>query len=237
MRHRVNTKRGPVYIYRPAGVSPVFTVVYVHGFYNNVDSAWQEHELAEKFARSQLPATFVVPEAPASPQENVVWPDLDDLLSTVRAAKPKAFSRRGPVVLVGHSAAYRTIVGWLKHPRVAEVFLVDALYGFEDDYANWVKQSADHRLVMVVKTTSQWATPFVKRFRSAVKLDEIPSVPTSRLRHARLVTMNTALDHMGLVKEPQPLVQLLRLSRYAPSTKKPPAAKASSVTGGKSATQ
>lgn len=231
MRHRVNTKRGPVYVYRPAGVSPVFTVVYVHGFYNNVDSAWQEHELAAKFARSQLPATFVAPEAPASPQENVVWPDLEELLSTVRAAKPKAFSRRGPVVLMGHSAAYRTIVSWLKHPRVTEIFLVDALYGFEDDYATWLKQSDDHRMVLVVKTTAEWATPFVKRFRSAIKLDEIPVTPTSRLRHAHLVRMNTAFDHMALVKEPQPLVSLLRLSRYAPALNKVNAAKVSSATG------
>ena len=229
MRHRLTTKRGPVYVYRPAGVSPVFTVVYVHGFYNTVDTAWKEHDLADKFAHSQLHATFVVPEAPAAAQEAVVWPDLEELLSTVRASKPKAFPRGGPIVLVGHSAAYRTMVGWLKHPRVKEVFLVDALYGFEDEYASWVKQSGDHRMVLVVKTTAEWATPFLKRFRAAIKLNEIPNTPTSRLRHAHLVAMNTALDHMALVKDPQPLVGLLRLSRYAQPLKKAPAAPKASL--------
>jgi glutathione S-transferase len=37
--------------------------------------------------------------------------------------------------------------------------------------------------------------------------------------HARIVAMNTTHDQMALVKEPQPLVSLLRLSRYAPRSK------------------
>lgn len=231
VRHRLTTKRGPVYVYRAPGVSPVFTVVYVHGFYDNVDSAWKDHDLAAKFARSHLAATFVVPEAPMSPQEPVVWTKLDDLLGAVRAKYPKALSRAGPVVLVGHSAAYRTMVSWLDHRRVSEIFLVDALYGFEDEYATWLKRSEDHRIVVVVKTTDEWAVPFVKRFRFAMKLQEIPTVPTSRMRHTRLLSIRSQYDHMALVKEADPLPALLRLSRYSPVTKK--AAAAPVVTGGK----
>lgn len=230
LRHRINTKRGPVYVYRPAGVRPTFTVVYVHGFYDNVDSAWKDHELALKFARSHLAATFVVPEAPASPQELVTWNDLDELLSTVRVAKPKALPRGGPVVLVGHSAAYKTIVGWLKHPRVSEIFLVDGLYGFEDDYAGWLNRSGDHRLVLAVKTTDQWVGPFIKRFRFGIKLNEIPRVPNARMLHARLLTMKSQYDHMDLVRHADPLTAILRLSRYSPVTKRPAAAV---VTSGK----
>lgn len=220
VRHRIKTKRGPVYVYRPAKVSPTFTVVYVHGFYNNVDSAWKEHDLAAKFERSHLAATFVVPEAPTSPQEPVVWTSLDDLLSTVRAAKPKALPRGGPIVLVGHSAAYKTMVNWLVHPRVREVFLVDALYGFEDEYALWLTRSQDHRIVVVAKTTDEWVTPFAKRFRFGIKLGEIPSVPTSRLRHTRMLTMRSQYDHMALVKDDFPMAALLRLSRYSPKAPK-----------------
>jgi len=231
LHHRVITKRGPIHVYRPAGVRSTFTVVYVHGFYDNVDSAWKDHELAAKFARSHLTATFVVPEAPVSPQELVTWPDLDELLSAVGDAKPKALPKGGPVVLVGHSAAYRTIVGWLNHPRVSEIFLVDGLYGFEDDYANWLTNNEDHRLVLAVRTTDQWVGPFIKRFRFGIKLNEIPSVPTSRLRHTRLLTMKSQYEHMDLVRHPDPLTAILRLSRYSPVTKK--SKSASVVTAGK----
>jgi hypothetical protein len=166
-----------------------------------------------------------------SPQELVTWTDLDELLSTVRDAKPKALPKGGPVVLVGHSAAYRTIMGWLNHPRVSEIFLVDGLYGFEDEYATWLSSNEDHRLVLIVRTTDQWVGPFTKRFRFGIKLDEIPSVATSRLRHTRLLTMKSQYEHMDLVRHPDPLTALLKLSRYSPVMKKSKAA--STITAGK----
>ncbi len=215
LKLRLKTTRGPVYVFRAAAVRPAVTVVYVHGFYNNVDSAWKQHDLAAKFAASGLPAVFVVPEAPSAPQEPVVWDDLSQLLAAVRASKPKLLPTRGPVVVVGHSAAYRTIVNWLEHPRLREVVLVDALYGFEDRYAQWLQGKPDHRMVMIVRTTETWARPFAKRFRFARQLTEIPTSPPPRLRFSRLVVAQSQHGHMELVTLPQVLASILQMSRYA----------------------
>lgn len=212
---RLQTARGPVYVFRAAGVRPVVTVVYVHGYYNDVDSAWKQHDLAAKFADSGMPAVFVVPEAPSAPQAPVVWDDLTQLLAAVRAAKPKLLPPRAPVVAVGHSAAYRTMVKWLGHPQLREVVLVDALYGCEDQYAQWLKGQPNHRMVMIVRSTSAWARPFAKRFRFARQLPEIPASPPARLRSLRLVVAQSQHGHMELVTQPQVLTSILQMSRYA----------------------
>lgn len=210
---RLATRRGPVYVHRPDGARPRLTVVYVHGFYDDVDSAWKNHQLAAKFERSGLPATFVVPEAPKGPQEPVVWEDLEALLRTVRKAHPGALPARGPVLVVGHSAAYRTIVHWLSHPRVDELLLVDALYGFEPQYADWLLASRSHRMVLIVRTTETWVRNLRRQVRFGRAIEEIPARPTPKTRASRLLVVSSQFGHMELVTEDDPLPAILRLSR------------------------
>lgn len=202
-------------MYRAAGVRPTLTVVYVHGFYTNVDEAWKQHQLPGKFTRSRLPAVFVVPEAPTAAQEPVRWRDLEALLDVVRQARPRLLPTRAPVLAVGHSAAYKTIVNWLPHPQLQEVMLVDALYGFEDEYADWLLQARQRRLVVLVRTTEQWVRNLTKRLRFGMRLDAIPDKATAKLRSSRLVVAQSQHGHMELVTEPDVLINILRLSRYA----------------------
>ena len=115
-------------------------MVYVHVYYTHVDEAWQEHKLAQQFAASRRNALFVAPEAPAAPEEEQSWTSLRRLLNTVfRAARVGA--PPGPIVVVGHSGAYRTLVGWLDEPSLHQLILVDALYGNEPDFLDWLKQT------------------------------------------------------------------------------------------------
>jgi hypothetical protein len=215
LRVRLKTDRGPVYVFLPQGVRPSATVVYVHGYYNNVDAAWKHHQLATKFSGSRLPAVFVVPEAPASAKDAVVWDDLADLLAAVRAAQPGALPAEGPVVAVGHSAAYRTVVKWLSHPRLREVILIDALYGFENEYASWLAEEADRRLVMIVRTTQAKSQALAERFPDAKHLPRLPSKMSKRLGAARLLMIRSQYGHMELVTQPKVLEGILQMSRYA----------------------
>ncbi|MCG5053855.1 MAG: hypothetical protein KA712_12900 [Myxococcales bacterium] len=210
---RLETPRGPVHVYRPAGVRPAAIVVYVHGFYTDADTAWSAHELERKCEASRLPAVFVVPEAPQAAGEPVRWLDLDDLLDVVAKARARLVPRRLPVVAVGHSAAYRTIASWLESPRLREVILVDALYGFEDAYEAWLRRPG-RRMVVIVSTTDTWARPFARRFKRKVSLDVLDAAPPPRARRARLVMVNTRIGHLELVTEAEPLVRAMGLSRF-----------------------
>src|SRR5688572_27928889 len=44
---RFETWNGPVHVWRPSGYDPATagTVLYVHGYYTDVDKAWREHRL------------------------------------------------------------------------------------------------------------------------------------------------------------------------------------------------
>src|SRR6185503_17480091 len=81
-RHvRFETEHGAVHVWRPRGYDRATAgiVVYVHGYFTDVDKAWEEHALAEQFAASRQNALFIVPEAPAGKAEEVRWMKLAEL--------------------------------------------------------------------------------------------------------------------------------------------------------------
>lgn len=128
---RIDTTRGPIYAWAPAGVARDAAVVYVHGYYDTAASAIEKHQLADQFARSGKRVTFLVPEAPSGNAQAVHFPDLGELL---RLAGLPASTK---VVGVAHSGGYRTILGWLKHPGLRHLILLDAVYGGEPQLQNW----------------------------------------------------------------------------------------------------
>ena len=119
---RLETNHGPVHLFRPAGFNrrTAGVVVYVHGYYTHVDEAWSEHKLAQQFAASRRNALFIAPEAPAAPEEELSWSSLRRLLTivfhTTHFSAPP-----GPLVVVGHSGAYRTLVAWLDAPALQQL--------------------------------------------------------------------------------------------------------------------
>src|SRR5688572_9456703 len=108
MHMRLQTPNGPVHVLIPQ-TPPEVTVVYVHGFWTDVDGAWVQHRLEAQLQASGVNAAFIVPEAPSGPGEKVRWPELGALLTTVEAVVGQALPER--VVAVGHSGAYRTLQG------------------------------------------------------------------------------------------------------------------------------
>ena len=213
---RFGTQRGPVHVWRPAGylAATAGTVIYLHGYFNSVDSAWDEHRLGDQFAACAQNALFIVPEVPSARADDVFWKDLGELLREVRV-RTKVKIPAGPIIVLGHSGAYRTLESWLDEPRLTEIILLDALYGYDDEFATWLV-SARRRVVLVAVDTSDRSQAFLRRFPKAVRLEELPDsldLLTPEQRSARLVYMpTTRFDHMGLVTQGQVVPLVLGLS-------------------------
>jgi len=210
---RLETNHGPVHLFRPPGYDrkTAGVVVYVHGYYTHVDEAWYEHKLAEQFAASRRNALFIAPEAPAAPEEKPSWTSLRRLLTLVfRMARVK--EPTGPLVVVGHSGAYRTLVAWLDEPALHQLVLIDALYGNEPDFLDWLARERMNRMTLVVKGTAKWADPFVKSLPYAVTLPRIPRAITDlshSARAAKLLCLRSQYGHFELITEGRVMPVLL----------------------------
>jgi hypothetical protein len=219
-RHRrLETPRGAVHVWQPrlslrahSGI-----VVYVHGYYTDVDRAWREHDLRAQFARSRRDALFIVPEAPVSAADEVTWPSLGDLLRAVSAAVGPLPD--GPVVIAGHSGAYRTLISWLEYGPVDDVILLDALYGNEEDFAAWLTSTRDgeeHRLTLVTSDTRKWAEPFVGRFPGATSLRRLPARWGAERDDALVELRPRGVGHMEVVTGGRALPLALARTRLRP---------------------
>jgi len=211
-RHwRLTTGNGPVHVWVPAGyhADGAVTVVYVHGYYTDVDHAWSEYQLPEQFALSAINAVFIAPEAPSGSRPPINWRSLGDLLRTVhqRTEVPRP---AGPVVAFGHSGAYRTLMTWLDYPLLETLVLLDAMYGEIDPFRDWLEAGPHRRLVNVGDDTVLWT----EELAHDLPMLEIDRVPPDQLpaavRGARAVYIRSQLGHMPLVTDGLALPQLLR---------------------------
>src|SRR6185503_1673970 len=120
-------------------------------------------------------ALFLVPEAPASGDEEPRWGSPGDLLRAVKRAGVAV--PEGPIVVVGHSGAYRQILLWLDYP-IDSLILLDALYGNEEDFLVWLESARGHRarrLTVVAQDTLRFTDPFAKRVPKAEVIDGLPA--------------------------------------------------------------
>lgn len=214
---RLVTPRGPVHVWIPRGYDAkrAETIVYVHGYYVHVDDAWEQYDLQSQFASSAIDAMFIAPEGPASFDENVAWPDLKPLLEEVGKGIGQSWPKRR-IVAIGHSAAYRTLLGWLDEPEIDTVVLVDAAYGEVDKYKAWVDASDKHRLIDVGDNTRTFTDQLHAELPETVTLDEFPSVEAGIPReaaNARVLYIKSDLGHFPLVTNGYSLPMLLRTLR------------------------
>jgi hypothetical protein len=214
-RHlRFSTANGPVHVYIPDGYDRAHagTIIYVHGFFANVDQAWERYHLADQFEASGLDALFIACEAPTSGDDPVAWPSLADLLSTVREHLGEPLPP-GPIVAVGHSGAHITVRHWLDEPQLDTVVLLDALYGEVEEFTAWLEASNSHRLIDVGGgETRAWTEQLHAQFPESVVLDGMPA-HVERLRSARIVYIRADVDHMDVIERGVVLPRVLRALR------------------------
>jgi hypothetical protein len=235
---RFETAHGPVHLWLPDDYDPVTAgvVVYVHGLFTDVDGAWGDHHLAEQFAKSRKNALFIACEAPRDRDQEPAWESLDVLMQTVTTLLRTAdelMPQIPDIVAVGHSGAYRTLGLWLGEP-IRHLVLVDAMYGYEDEFADWIeasKPAVDGRytrqLTIVVDDTYRWAEPFIRRFGDVVTRMQIPDLEYGFAeveQRARILFVPSQYGHMELVTEGRTIPVLLRqtaLLDLKPPVKRP----------------
>lgn len=210
---------GAVHVWRPRGYdrSTAGIVVYVHGYFTDVDKAWTEHALAEQFAASRQNALFIVPEAPSGKAQDVFWKDLGALLDAVE--KNAHVTRPdGPLIILGHSGAYRTLFEWLPFHRVDQMILLDALYAYEEEFKAFVASDRGHaanKLVIVTKETSRHRDTLLASLPLAARVPEIPSSIFRISRDARnhqVIELTSQYEHMDLVTSKVVIPMLLRMT-------------------------
>ncbi|MBS1149338.1 MAG: hypothetical protein H6Q89_1036 [Myxococcaceae bacterium] len=217
---RLTTPRGPVHVWRPAGYDPATAgiLVYLHGYYVDVDTAWHEHRLVSQFTLSNRNAIFIAPEVPAADEDPVGWPRLAELLEAVSALGEIPLPT-GPVVALAHSGGFRTVVPWLASGRLDSVILLDGLYGNEEQFGDWLAEAGNHArsLVLAGGATTARTERFLRPIEDALIRDAIPDRPGPNLRQAdaRVLFFRSQYGHMELVTEEKAIPSLLRLTRLS----------------------
>ena len=192
------------------------TVIYVHGYYTDADGAWRDHELARQFRASHQNAMFIVPDAPAGNDDSVQWPALKDLRRAVTRAN--LHLPDGPVIVMGHSGAFRTVMQWVDHRLVEQIILLDAMYAGEsafDEYIGSGKRADEHKLIVVGASTATESAAFAKKYKFAVAREKMPSSAGGFSRHeknARLLYVHSQFEHMSIVTSGKVIPVLLHLT-------------------------
>jgi hypothetical protein len=215
-RHvRIDGPRGPIHVWIPTGYRPETgaTILYVHGHYDDADTAYVGHRLPEQFAMSALNAMFIVPEAPSMTKVPVNYPSLSEV---IQLAEDQTGVRRGMALTaaVGHSGAYRTINAWLDEPLLDQVALIDGMYANEEIMAAWLRASPRHRLITVGEDTLQWNEQLLRELPDTFVIDRVP--PTfdtwpAEAKAASVVYVRAQYYHMPLVTDGIVLPGVLRL--------------------------
>jgi hypothetical protein len=229
-RHlRIGTSRGSVHVWLPGGYARrrAGVVLYVHGYYTDVDQAFVDHALARQFRKSGRNALFVVPEAPAWNGDPVAWPDLEAVLAEVTARTGLPLPA-GPVVAAGHSGAIRTLLAWLGHPRLDELVLLDALYRGEDELAAWLAgaPAGKRRVLLVGVETAPRIEAWLPSLPRARRHRPATGQLTAADRRAPVVYWRARTTHMRMVTDGRILPFVLNATR-APAIAAPAAAMSS----------
>ncbi len=212
---RIDGPHGVIHVWIPPSyhADTGATIIYLHGYYDDADSAYTGHRLPEQFAMSALNAMFVVPETPSAARTPLNYPALGEMLQLI---EDQSGVSRGMAltVVVGHSGAFRTIDAWLDEPLVDELVMIDSMYANEEQVEAWFRASPRHRLITVGEDTLQWNEQLLRDIPDVLVLDRIPPTYDTwppEAHTARAVYIRAQFMHMPLVTDGVVLPSLLRL--------------------------
>jgi hypothetical protein len=210
---RFRTDHGAIHVWTPEGydADTAALLVYVHGYFANVDDAWRAYQLGAQFEESGVNAMFIACEAPQAPGDDVSWISYADLISAVGAHVDLPDGKR---IVMGHSGAHRTISEWLDDVSIDTVALLDAGYGPLDAYGTWLDARPDRRLIDVGDLTREWTDPFHATLPTTYTIERFPSPEQGELAAkalvARVVYVRSKMGHMPLVTRGIAIPMVLR---------------------------
>jgi hypothetical protein len=129
-----------------------------------------------------------------------------------------ASSRNGPVIVIGHSGAFRTVMQWVDHRLVEQIILLDAMYAGEsafDEYIGSGKRADEHKLIVVGASTAQESASFAKKYKFAVAREKMPDSAggfSRREKNAKLLYIRSQFEHMAIVTSGKVIPALLHLT-------------------------
>ncbi len=213
---RIEGPRGPIHVWIPPGyhADTGATLLYVHGYFDNADTAWIGHQIPEQFAMAGLNAMLIAPEAPVQQKIPVNYPDLGELLRIVEDATGVM---RGAALtaVIGHSGAFRTIQAWLDEPTLDHITMIDAMYGEEELIAAWLRASPRRRLITLGEDTVLGTESFASKFPAETfTIDRVPpayELCPAEARSAKHLYVRAQFIHRALVTDGIVLPSLLRL--------------------------
>jgi hypothetical protein len=222
-----------VEVFVPEGYRPgnsVDLVFFFHGWYSSIDEAEKAFQLSRQFAESGVNALLVLPEtarrAPDSFGGNLEEPGgfarlVAELLEELKAARVIGRANPGRIVLAGHSGAYRLVGRVLERggleQNIREVYLFDALYDFEELFADWIE--AGGRRFVALNAAGSETSAVADRLigllrgagvRVAVGSDE-PFADGPALA-SRVLFLRSRYDHYGVVSGADQFGRILRAS-------------------------
>lgn len=159
---------------------------------------------------------FIVPDAPAGNDDSVQWPALKDLRRAV--ARANIHLPDGPVVVMGHSGAFRTVMQWVDHHLVEQIILLDAMYAGESQFDAFIdsgKHADEHKLIVVGASTAQESAGFVGKYKFAVAREKMPESASGfsrREKNAKLLYIRSQYEHMAIVTSGKVIPVLLHLT-------------------------
>ncbi|MBI4817702.1 MAG: hypothetical protein HY791_15680 [Deltaproteobacteria bacterium] len=201
---RLITSRGAAHVWLPRLYSQkaAGTVVYVHGYHVAADQAWEQHGLAKQFETSKRNAVFIVPDAPASDEEDVFHADLGALLGEIERLGTFKLPR-GPVVALGHSGGFRTIADWLEFDRLDQIVLLDGLYNQGEAFQAWLFARPKRHLVLVSVDTTDRAKEFQRNVQKQAQAQHV---------RGNVDVIQPPYDHLALVEAGRTIPVVLSLT-------------------------
>lgn len=223
-----------VALFIPKGFKPekkIDFVVYLHGWYNFLDSVLWRYRLIEQFAASGKNAILIVPQgprmAPDSHAGKLEEPFglqnlLHEAITVLKKSKIIKRGKIGDIILTGHSGAFRGIALMLEksslRSKIKEVYLFDGLYSRQDKYTNWLARYKGR--FVTVYTTDGAAEKSTEamfqllhekriRFCSTNEFD----VTIDDLKRERILFIYAPIPHDEVVYCSDQFMNLLRTSR------------------------
>jgi hypothetical protein len=215
----VETAHGPIHLWRPAKYDPrtAGTVIYIHGYFTAVDQTWTDDHLAAQFRDSGRNALFIAIKAPQSNDEDVFWKSLEELLRTVKDRAPIPLPP-GPLVVMSHSGGYRTVLLWLRDPRLQYVILLDGLYAGQAEFRYWLGPHPHvnaHRMILVSSETLRQSNQFARHIPGTARGRRIPAKSSSftpRETRARLLYLRSQYEHSEIINNGKVIPVLLQIT-------------------------
>lgn len=204
---------GPVHVWKPAGYDEktAVIVIFVHGYFANVDAAWRTYHLVDQFRASRLNAVFIACEAPTGTDDIVRWRSAEELLTVVAS---HVSLPTGRTIAIGHSGAHRTFDYWRGGNDIDTFVLIDAAYGDLGPYRTWLEARDDHRFVDIAELTEANAAAFHADFDDSRRLDKLPrsadELPDD-ITSARIIYARSSIGHMELVTSGVAIPVILRM--------------------------